>query len=274
MVTISQEVNVVSGEKGPKRKRPLAFDPSEVITIVHTTPCERSACRFIRMFSGHGRRMSSGLLVALLCVVLHPLAAHADNSYLDADPQPKSQVSLEPSRVTVAFHDSVPRSGATIVVRDSSGKDVSNGAFQVEANNIYVNLAYPFPKGTYTVYYRVSDQDGTPFGGQYQFSYGPGSFAADSTKTWRGPSSIPKVVALPSDTGNGAGLPTDSPTPSESTPTVDPSAEPSASGESDTDGDSADTTATTSEKLLWTGGAVAALLLTAGAIVVARKRRA
>ncbi len=205
-------------------------------------------------------------------VVLRPVAAQADNSYLDADPQPKSQVALQPSRVTVAFHDSIPRSAATIVVRDASGKDVSNGTYQVEANNIYVNLTYPFPKGTYTVYYRVSDKDGTPFGGQYQFSYGPGSFAPGSTKTWRGQSSIPKVVALPTDVDNSTLPSTDTPTPSDGSTAADGTS--ATSDSKGADDANAASTASSSSNLPWIAGSFVAILLIAGAVMVARKRSA
>jgi methionine-rich copper-binding protein CopC len=235
-----------------------------------------SACRFGGMPSSHRRILRSGIFTALLgLVALLPTAAEADNSYLDADPQPRSEAALEPSRVTVAFHDTIARSGATIVVRDGSGSDVSNGAYQIEGNNIYVNLEYPFPRGTYTVYYRVTDADGTPFGGQYQFSYGPGSFAAGSTKTWRGQSNIPKVVALPTDVRTPAGGSSDSPTtPPGETGSPTSTDDPDSSTRATEDASPTGSSVANSTRTAWAAGTLAAIAAAVGIVVLVRRRRA
>lgn len=149
-----------------------------------------------------------GLLAA------HPAAAADRNEAIDFDPPAGSNVQLEPSRVTIAFDQSIPRNDATIVVKNEAGNDVTNGVFTIEANNIYAQLPYPVEPGIYTVHYRVSDTNGTPFGGSFQFAWdAPGAEPAGH-ESWRGPENIPPVVALEGDPPNGGAGAEPSPEPS------------------------------------------------------------
>lgn len=164
-------------------------------------------------------RLTAGILVALALIAPPGAASAADpNHAVDFDPHPGSHVELEPSRVTIAFARSIPKNKATIVVRDASGADVTNGVYTIEANNIYAQLPYPAEPGLYTVHYRVSDDNGTPFGGEFQFAWkAPGTSPKGHT-AWRGPENIPPVVALEGDPTPPGGSATDpTPDPSEST---------------------------------------------------------
>lgn len=147
----------------------------------------------------------------LLTLVGGPaVALKQTNEAIDFDPRPGANMTLEPSRVTIAFDRTIPSSKATIVVRDSSGKDVTNGVFSVEANNIYANLPYPLAPGVYTVHYRVQDDNKAPFGGSFQFGWKMPNAQIKGHTSWRGTASIPPVVALEGDP---------SPSPSASEPT-------------------------------------------------------
>lgn len=126
-------------------------------------------------------------------------AIKQETRVVDFDPQPGTHVSLEPSRVTIAFDDTISPSKATIVVRNSGGSDVTNGVFTVEANNIYANLPYPLKPDTYSVHYRVQDRDGTPFGGNFQFAWEKPNASPKALTTWREAANIPPIVALPED---------------------------------------------------------------------------
>lgn len=156
---------------------------------------------------------------AAAAVFALPGAAYADNEFLDSDPRPGATLDLEPSRVTIAFDEDVPKQATTIVVRNADGKVLTNRDQNVEANNIYANLPYPLPAGIYKVDYRALDGD-IPFGGSFEFAWGTNEEAVGLSQ-WRGASKIPKVVALPSDDALRAAETESEPTPSASTPTAD-----------------------------------------------------
>lgn len=128
-----------------------------------------------------------------------PATANDDPDVIALDPAARAQTDVPPSRVTVAFTQNVRQDDATIVVKDSRGEVVSSGSFIIEGNNIYVDLAYNVPRGTYTVQYRATTTDGVPFGGSYQFAHGPGDFTDSAFSTWSGASDIPTDVRLPGD---------------------------------------------------------------------------
>lgn len=216
-----------------------------------------------------------GVVAAVLGLLLAtPTAAFANNEVIDYDPLPNSATELEPSRVTIAFSDNLTPGNATIVVKNSRGEDITVGAFHIEANNIYANLSYPLPRGTYTTFYRVQDADGTPFGGQFDFTYGKAKPAKSPSgpsgrMTWRGASQIPQVVALPGDPGQPAAT-TTTPTPTPSAvPTI--GVEPQSSAASETNKAAAKTG---DNNIAWIAAAALAVILAAAAFVLIRKRRA
>lgn len=150
-----------------------------------------------------GRRVA--ILAAPLVVItmvlwggLSPAAAD-EPDVIALDPAARAQTDVPPSRVTVAFTDNVKQDSATIVVKNSAGSIVSGGSFVVEGNNIYVDLDYNLPRGTYSVQYRATTVDGVPFGGSYQFAHGPGSFTDSAFSSWSGATDIPDDVRLPGD---------------------------------------------------------------------------
>lgn len=233
------------------------------------------------------RRARSGQLVVLVALlVLVPTTAFADNSVIDSDPRPRTQSDTQPGRVTIAFEEDLPTRGATIVVQDSDGDDVTNGAYQIDANNIYTDLVYPLQRGTYTVHYRVQEKNNEPFGGEFQFSYGPGDFpplAQDSApmQTWRGTDRIPQIVALSSDppdsgtpTGGGAetGGDADGAEP-ESRMDRSGSAADSEKQQPAGSSEATDASAADGGAFLWIWYALAAAIVAAGAATVVFLRR-
>ena len=142
-------------------------------------------------------RLLAALLLALgLAGVGVPPARAADNVLVASEPGDREELDRPPGFVTLAFEDPVDPSLAKLLVQDAGGTNVTVGGLVVEGTNLASQLADPLPEGTYTVTYRVARGDGQPQGGTFQFSYGPGTFAAPAS-TWSGVDEEPAVLKNP-----------------------------------------------------------------------------
>lgn len=208
-------------------------------------------------------RIVLGLCFAILGLGIAP--AHADEETLVTSiPGVRQEAGQMPSRAVLAFSMALDPDGKAteMKVLDSSGKIVSGSDFVVEQNNASVDLAYPLPRGTYTVHYRVVSADtGKTYGGSYQFAYGPGSFTKLANDAFGGAGNVPAEVAPEEPEPE----PTESASPS---PTPTPSATASAGPSTDEATD-----AGTEGVRWWLPTGLGALLLFALAIVVARLRK-
>ncbi|MFZ0529086.1 MAG: copper resistance protein CopC [Propionicimonas sp.] len=156
--------------------------------------------------------------------------AWAADDFLDSsDPAPRQELKQVPGWVTLVFKAQADASLATIIVLDSAGRNVTTGPLIVEGTNVTTQLMSGLPKGTYTVYYRTTDEFGERRGGAYQFAYGKGDWTPVESEVWKGESAQPTILNDPE--------PTDSPTPTPTptapetftpSPTTAPPASPTA----------------------------------------------
>lgn len=222
------------------------------------------------------------LIVAAASLSLSPAHA-AEPDVIATDPAARARTDVPPPRVTIAFTDNVRQDDATIVVKNSAGDIVSGGSFVIEGNNIYVDLDYAVPRGTYTVQYRATTTGGVPFGGSYQFAHGNGSFDDAAFATWSGADAIPEDVRLPGDPAAPAPDASASPSPGSGDASEDAE---STDGGDDADsagsGDASSATGTSAERddasgtfaaAWWWMPALVVLLAAAAAALWYRARR-
>lgn len=164
-------------------------------------------------------RIAAGVGAALLMsVAAVPTPAAAVDDYLVlSSPQRHAETDLKPGWVTLVFRTKANAELAKILVLDSGGRNVTTGALIVEDTNVTTQLEFDLPKGTYTVLYRTSGEDGRVRGGSFQFAYGKGRWTNEQKEVWIGEAEEPPVLTNPDP--NATGAPTATPT-----PTVEPSA--------------------------------------------------
>jgi methionine-rich copper-binding protein CopC len=204
------------------------------------------------------RRLVALLLLGLLLVTASPAAgtSWAKDDFLDSsDPAPRQQLNRIPGWVTLVFKAPADASLATIVVLDASGKNVTTGPLIVEGNNVTSQLKSGLPKGTYSVYYRTTDEFGERRGGAFQFAYGKGEWTPLESEVWQGESAQPTILNDPKPT------PTATPTPTE-TVTPTPTGQPTSTGPT------AEPTASATPRPTTDTGAPLGLLIGAGAVVL------
>lgn len=228
----------------------------------------------------------SALLLGLAMLVLAPAAAHAEQSLVASDPQPQTELERAPGWVNLAFDSPVDAGIAKVLVLDADGKNVTTGELIVEFNSITAQLIDDLPRGTYTVQYR-GDDSGSPLGGSFQFSYGPGTFSDDADTTWEGEDSEPEIIKNPDPNATTSQPPYVNPE-SPDPPPVDPTQEvpgPETSTAAPPSGSSTSPEAggpepepadadSSSSALPWILGGVGILVLAGGATAVyVRTRR-
>jgi len=156
--------------------------------------------------------------------------AWAADDFLDSsDPAPQQELKRVPGWVSLAFKAAADASLATIVVLDGNGQNVTTGPLIVEGTNVTTQLRSGLPKGTYTVYYRTTDEFGERRGGSFQFAYGKGDWTPLESEVWQGEEEQPPIL---DDVEDPSASPAPTPTETESetpTPTALPSATPSES---------------------------------------------
>ena len=172
------------------------------------------------------------LALLLTCLALPAAAAAGDHELLVSEPGAREQLERPPGFVTLAFDEPVDPSLAKVLVLDSSGANVTTGELIVEGTNVSSQLLDGLARGTYTVHYRLARADGSPQGGTFQFSYGPGTFTGSAEQTWSGQEDEPEVLAgedpnggLPAPPSPGTtppSGPSDSPVPSAPADPTDP----------------------------------------------------
>ena len=209
------------------------------------------------------RRIAAAVSAGLLLVLANPVPATAVDNYLVAsDPAARQELQDVPGWVTLAFRSKANAKLAKVLVLDASGKNVTTGALIVEGTNVTTQLAFDVPKGTYTVMYRTSGEDGRIRGGSFQFAYGKGDWKPLEKEVWIGEAEQPPVLANPDP--NASNPPTAT---APATSTASPG-QPSGSSTSSTGPSAGPTTRSPAEgsaALPWVIGGVVLLVAAAGA---------
>lgn len=146
-------------------------------------------------------------------LTLASVAPAAADELLVAIPDARQELSRPPGWVTLAFDLTVDEGAAKILVTNSRGESVTQGAVVVEDTNMSIQLEFDLPKDTYTVRYRVNRSDGEVWGGAYQFAYGQGSFADLTDEAWSGTDEEPTEMSGTDDQGNPVETAEPEPTP-------------------------------------------------------------
>lgn len=114
--------------------------------------------------------LALGLLAATAWAT--PAAAHA--SLVSVDPADGARLDEAPAVVTLTFSESVSADLGGVQVLDGDGRQVQEGAAQVQGEVVRVDLADDLADGTYVITYRVISADGHPVRGASVFGVGEG----------------------------------------------------------------------------------------------------
>lgn len=114
-----------------------------------------------------------------------------------SNPAPRQELSDPPGWVTLAFNDTITKSGVKILVLNSDGRNVAVGDLVYMGSSVMVQLDNDLRKDTYTVQYRLKNSKGVPEGGAFQFAYGQGKWTDLPDATWTGEAEQPPAMANP-----------------------------------------------------------------------------
>jgi len=110
--------------------------------------------------------------LALLCLLLFGTAPASAHAFLErAEPRVGNTVRTAPREVTCWFTQNLEPAFSSLVVRDSSGAQVSIGRASVSGNVLRVALK-PLPAGVYKVSWRVLSVDTHTTEGDFSFRVG------------------------------------------------------------------------------------------------------
>ena len=139
------------------------------------------------------------MTVAVLMVGWAAMAAPPASAatLVASNPSPRQELSAPPGWVTLAFDDTITKSGVKILVLNSDGHNVAVGDLVYMGSSVMVQLDNDLAKGTYTVQYRLKNSKGVPEGGAFQFAYGQGKWTDLPDATWSGEADQPPAMANP-----------------------------------------------------------------------------
>ena len=110
--------------------------------------------------------------LSLSCLLLFATAPAFAHAFLDrAEPRVGNTVRAAPREVTCWFTQNLEPAFSSLVVRDSTGAQVSVGRAGVSANVLRVALK-PLPPGVYKVFWRVLSVDTHTTEGDFSFRVG------------------------------------------------------------------------------------------------------
>lgn len=118
-----------------------------------------------------------------------PAAAH--NALVEATPKRNAVLKEAPAGITLRFLQTVGDRSLSIDVVGSEKQKVATGEPRADGKLATVAFTDPLPNGEYTVTYRVVSRDGHPVQGSYDFTVRDPSAAAE-------PAAQPSAPAAPS----------------------------------------------------------------------------
>lgn len=156
------------------------------------------------------RRLGLLLLLPLLLTGGWFLGASGANAHDELEksvPASGAKLNSAPQQVVLTFSDTVQNVGSKVVVKDSSGKQVQDGAAKVSGDTVTQALSGADADGSYAVTWRAVSADGHPVSGNFSFSVS-GSSASGSSSSTSGASSSSASSAAgssPSTSVSGSG---------------------------------------------------------------------
>ena len=121
------------------------------------------------------RAALAAVLLGLLAVgtLAAPAAAHA--TLVSVDPADGARLDTSPAVVRLTFSENVSADLGGVLVLDSEGDQVQEGAARVDGRTVEVDLQPGLDDGTYVISYRVVSADGHPVRGASVFGVGAGA---------------------------------------------------------------------------------------------------
>jgi methionine-rich copper-binding protein CopC len=122
-------------------------------------------------------RLTAGLALALLALLMAPQLVGAHARYDRSDPAADSVVVVAPEQLRVWFTQELVTRGSSLQVVDAAGNRVDRGDSRVDLNDpdrklMLVSLL-PLTDGVYTVHWRsLSAEDGDDAEGTFRFGVG------------------------------------------------------------------------------------------------------
>jgi methionine-rich copper-binding protein CopC len=120
-------------------------------------------------------RTSIGLVVPAVLVLSGTVSALAHAHLIRATPAVGGTVNTPPSEVTLRFSEKLEATFSSVVVRDSTGKQVDKGDGTVDKGDrtvMRVMLQQPMAPGVYKVEWKVMSADTHKIDGNFTFKVG------------------------------------------------------------------------------------------------------
>jgi copper resistance protein C len=114
------------------------------------------------------RRIAVVLVAALLGLLAGVPTASAHERLEVSEPPADAVLAEVPTRIQLTFSGAV--GSPTLVLRDGSGDEVSEGEPLLDGALVTLPLQPDLPNGAYTVEWRVVSSDGDPVSGSYAFT--------------------------------------------------------------------------------------------------------
>ncbi|HZB21537.1 MAG TPA: copper resistance protein CopC [Blastococcus sp.] len=114
------------------------------------------------------RRIAVLLVAALLCVLATTATAQAHERLTASEPAADAVLPEVPTRVQLTFSGAV--SSPTMVLRNGTGDQVSDGEPLLDGALVTLPLQESLPNGAYTVEWRVVSSDDDPVSGDFAFT--------------------------------------------------------------------------------------------------------
>ncbi|GAA4427145.1 hypothetical protein GCM10023169_26750 [Georgenia halophila] len=150
--------------------------------------------------------MVATVLASLVMVATAPRAA-AHDVLLEASPADGETLTEAPDQVTLTFSNELIDSNRAIVVTDSSGQTVAEGAPALDGATATLEVPEPLADGDYTVTWSVVSSDGHRVEGEYPFTVaaddGEEATSASGSTTTAG---VPESTATPDEAGTSGEL--------------------------------------------------------------------
>ncbi|ORU94148.1 MAG: hypothetical protein A6F70_07680 [Cycloclasticus sp. symbiont of Bathymodiolus heckerae] len=110
-----------------------------------------------------------GCMTLLLLVISTATAAHTKS--ISSDPAPRSVINRSPQVISISFTQEFEPAYSNITVKDSNGKQVTEGKATVDTENKkrLILALPPLSLGKYTVSYKVLSLDGHTISSSYTF---------------------------------------------------------------------------------------------------------
>lgn len=114
--------------------------------------------------------------VALLALLLFPIAAHAHGVLRRSVPAAGARLDEVPRQIRLTFNEAPTLAFTRVALRAATGADIRLASVRIETDSVAVaDIVTPLAPGEYVIAWQVAGADGHPVRGEFRFSVAPGA---------------------------------------------------------------------------------------------------